>query len=308
MDTLRIGYLSTMYHTAHIIKELGWVEKYTGAASQWQLFGTGPAMVEAFGAGIIDIGYIGLPPAMIAIGKDIPLKCIGGGHVEGTVMIARQGVAAAVTDQDIPAVLKQFEGSRLGSPARGSIHDVLIRHLIETYGLVQTEVANYPWADLIPEAINEGEICGAVGTPPLAVLASKWYDHSIIIPPALLWPFNPSYGIVVRKDMLGRPNLLEQFLSIHEQACNFIREKPHEASKVVAHAVKIVGTDFIREVFAISPRYCASVPPEYIDATMRFIPVLQQMGYLEGDLSQDDVFELSLIEKVHPEGQHYKKS
>ena len=171
MKGLRIGYLSTMYHTSNVIKGLKWVEEFLDAEPEWILFGTGPSMVEAFKAGAIDIGYIGLPPAMIGVGKGGPLKCIGGGHVEGTVMIGRGGLSSLSDSGEILPVLEQFEGKNIGSPSRGSIHDVIIRFLIKRYGIGQVEIINYPWADLIPEAIREGEIDGAVGTPPLAVLA-----------------------------------------------------------------------------------------------------------------------------------------
>ena len=65
MQVLRIGYLSTMYHTSHIIKQLKWVEKFLSLKADWQLFGTGPSMVEAFAAGVIDLGYIELEEIVI---------------------------------------------------------------------------------------------------------------------------------------------------------------------------------------------------------------------------------------------------
>ena len=80
MKHLNIGYLSTMYHTSHIIKNEEWVEQYLDIKPEWKLFPTGPAMVEAFAATHIDIGYIGLPPAMIGMEKGIPIQCIAGGH------------------------------------------------------------------------------------------------------------------------------------------------------------------------------------------------------------------------------------
>ena len=86
MKQFTIGYLSTMYHTSHLIRAQGWIEKELKLFPEWVLFPTGPAMVEAFAAGSIDLGYIGLPPAMIGIDKGVPLVCIAGGHVEGTVM------------------------------------------------------------------------------------------------------------------------------------------------------------------------------------------------------------------------------
>jgi NitT/TauT family transport system substrate-binding protein len=73
MKTVRIGYLSTIYHTAHILKRSAWLDGL-GVSSSWRLFGTGPAMVEAFAAGEIELGYIGLPPAMIGIDRGVPLR------------------------------------------------------------------------------------------------------------------------------------------------------------------------------------------------------------------------------------------
>jgi NitT/TauT family transport system substrate-binding protein len=294
-----------MYHTSHILKRLKWIEKHLNVTPEWNLFGTGPAIIEAFKLGSIDIGYIGLPPAIIGIGKRIGLKCVAGGHVEGTVLIGKQGCLSSEEGKNILPALKQFEGRKIGSPAKGSIHDVIIRFLIKKHGLNNVDVKNYPWADLIPDAINEGEIHGAVGTPPLAVLAKKWYGHCIVIPPSFIWPFNPSYGIVVKEDISGKKNILEDFLILHEKACNLIIQKPEEAAQAVAEELKVVDKNFILEVFAVSPRYCASVPEEYIGSAMKFIPVLQDLGYLENSLTREDIFDLSFIKNVHPEPHHY---
>lgn len=294
-----------MYHTSHILKGLKWVEEFLHVDPDWLLFGTGPAMVEAFKEGRIDIGYIGLPPAMIGIAKGLPLKCIAGGHVEGTVMIAREGFTKAASRDDVGSILKQFEGRKVGAPAHGSIHDVIIRFLIKKHNIRQVEVVNYPWADLIPEAMQEGVIDGAVGTPPLAVLARTWYCSTLIIPPAYLWPFNPSYGIVVKGDMLTQEALLEGFLKLHEKACNLITQKPGYAAQAIAREVKVVDQIFVMNIFSVSPRYCASLPQEYIDATLAFVPALNEMGYMRHDLTVDDIFEQSFIKKVHPESHHY---
>jgi len=301
---LKIGYLSTMYHTSHIIKKEGWVEKSLKIKTEWKLFPTGPAMVEAFAATKIDIGYIGLPPAMIGMEKGIPIKCIAGGHVEGTVMIAPDNYQSFNELHDIDQVLKQFQGKNLGSPTRGSIHDVIIRNLIDK----QKEniyIKNFSWADLIPEAFDNGEIAGAVGTPPLAVVCAQECGTKITITPHKLWPYNPSYGIVVRKELFTEKPLLEEFLKLHENACNLIREKPLEAASIISDAVKVVDSSFVIKVFQISPKYCASLPKTYIDSTMKFVAVLNQLGYIKNDLAEEDIFDLSTIHKIHPEPDHY---
>ena len=57
--------------------------------------------------------------------------------------------------------------------------------------------------------------------------------------------------------------------------------------------------------YKISPKYCASLPEAYINSTLKFIPVLQNLGYMQGNLKEEDIFELKFIEKTHPEPAHY---
>lgn len=304
LDQFRIGYLSTMYHTSHIIKKEGWVEKDLKIKPEWHLFPTGPAMVEAFAATTIDIGYIGLPPAMIGMEKGVPIQCIAGGHVEGTVMMAPDNYRSLNDLHDISQVLKQFTGKSLGTPTRGSIHDVIIRHLIDQHQ-ESIDIRNFSWADLIPEAFDNGEIAGAVGTPPLAVVCAQECGTKMTIPPHALWPYNPSYGIVVRKEWFRENPLLEEFLKLHEQACNLIRDNPQEAASIVSDAVKVVDSSFVIKVFQISPKYCASLPKTYIDSTMKFVTVLNQLGYIKKDLAEEDIFDRTTIDNIHPEPAHY---
>ena len=81
-SSITIGHLSTFYHTSFILEGTDWLQK-AGLDVTWKLFASGPDMVRAFENKEIDLGYIGLPPAIIGIARGLPLKCIAGGHVEG---------------------------------------------------------------------------------------------------------------------------------------------------------------------------------------------------------------------------------
>jgi NitT/TauT family transport system substrate-binding protein len=242
---------------------------------------------------------------MIGIGRGLPLVCVAGGHCEGTVMVGSGDMRADRECESTAETLQQFRGRKIGTPSQGSIHDIIIRNLLAECGLDTDCVVNYPWADLIAEDARNKKLSGAVGTPPLAVMCRKWYAMKTILPPETLWPYNPSYGIAVHNRMLAEGRLLSDFLSLHENACNMIRLKPEKAAAVIAGPLKVVDAEFIQDVFAVSPRYCASLPQEYIDSTMKFVPVLQKMGHVKEALSADQVFNLCLIEKTHPEPQHY---
>jgi len=305
---LRIGHLSTFYHTSFILMGTQWLEDKLGITVKWNMFGGGPAIVDAFSRGEVDIGYIGLPPVMIGIDRGVPIICVGGGHVEGTVMIAPHGCSTLEdVGGDTASVLEQFRGGVIGCPPSGSIHDVIIRNLLENHDLDGSiEVRNFQWADFIPDALSDGQVDAAIGTPPLSVVSASVCGTKVVIPPSKLWPFNPSYGIIVSRELLrDQCGLVEDFLRLHEDASNLIRDEPGRAARVVSGLVEVVDSDFILQTCKVSPKYCAGLPREYINSTMAFVPVLRNLGYIGNELDEGDVFDRTVIEKVHPGKHHY---
>lgn len=301
--TITIGHLSTVYHTSFILMGTDWLAR-AGIRADWKLFASGPDIVEAFANEEIDLAYIGLPPAIIGIDRGIPIICVAGGHVEGTVMIARHEFGTLDEVKNINAVLSQFEGKVIGSPPKGSIHDVIINNAIEQAGL-DIQVKNFPWTDFVLEALVDGDIDAAVGTPSLAVAAARANGARIIIPPDALWPSNPSYGIVVRKELLDFPDEITGFLELHEKASNFIREKPGEAARIVSILTGIVDEDFVMEAYRVSPKYCASLSRDFVDSTMAFLPVLRRLKYISRNLSESEIFKRAFIDMVHKGPSHY---
>ncbi len=308
MDTpkpINIGHLSTVYHTSFILMGTDWLEK-AGIHANWKLFASGPDIVSAFANEEIDIGYLGLPPAIIGIDRGVPIICIAGGHVEGTVLIAQKEYSTLEEMKDTNAVLAQFEGKVIGSPPEGSIHDVIVNNAIEKAKL-NIKVKNFAWTDFVLEALVDGEIEAAVGTPSLAVAAARACGAKIVIPPHVLWQNNPSYGIVIRKELAQAPDVILGFLEMHEKASNFIRANPVEAARIVSELTGIVDESFVLEAYGISPKYCASLSREFVSATMAFVPVLQRLKYIFRKIPESEIFEPSFIKKVHTEKPHYNQ-
>jgi len=308
MKGVRIGYLSTTYHTSFILIGTEWIEKRMGTSAEWRLFPTGPEMMKAFAKGELDVGYIGLPPAIIGIDKGFPVKCVAGGHMEGTIFTAKKDFKALKELGSVEATLSQFKGKTIGTPTKGSIHDVIIRNLIDKSGLKdEITVRNFAWADQILQAMEDGEVDVGVGTPPLAVLASRLLNAKIIMPPHVMWPHNPSYGIVAIIEMMKTASqTLEGFLKLHEEACNLIRTRPQEAAGIAAKTIGMVEKDFVLEVYAVSPKYCASLPKEYVNSTLAFVPFLLRTGYISSSLSEGDIFDAGIVERIHLEKPHYE--
>lgn len=260
-------------------------------------------MKESFVSNDIDLGYIGLPPVMIGIEKGLEVKCIGGGHVEGSVIVASKSYKTFNELGSINEVLKQFEGKSIGAPSKGCIHDVIIRELTKDFDI---KIKNFKWADFMLDEIDDGEIAASIGTPSFSTLALKRLDSNIIIPPFNLWPYNPSYGIVARNEIIDNfPEFIIDFLKAHEDASNLIRNEPDSAAEIAVDEIEVLSKDFVLKTYNISPKYCASIPKEYIKSTLKFVPVLKNLGYINSDLKEEDIFDTRFIEEIHPEPSHY---
>src|SRR5574337_986093 len=304
---LRIGHLSTFYHTAIILMARQDTDDRLEGKAEWFLFGTGPAIMQAFKRGDLDLAYIGLPPAIIGIDQGIEVICVAGGHVEGTVMAGKAQWTGYPDTVDLGAVLRQFQGRKIGVPGAGSIHDVILKDSIARHGLErEIEIVNFPWADLVTEAVVNDDVAAAFGTPALAVAISRFAGGKILYPSFRLWPNNPSYGIVVDARYADRkPEMVERFLGLHEEATAFIRRRPAEAARMIADYVGVVDEGFVLDTLGVSPKYCAQLTEGYIASTMKFVPVLRKMGYIKSEVSREKIFSRDLIDKVHPEKDHY---
>jgi NitT/TauT family transport system substrate-binding protein len=278
------------------------------AEIEWKLFGTGPAIVNAFEKKEIDLAYLGLPPAIIGIARGVPIVCVAGGHIEGTVVCGKNRYRGYPELRGLGDILKQFIGMTIGVPGKGSIHDVILQQSIRNAGLgTSVSVRNFAWADMVLEAIIKDEVAAAFGTPALGVAIMRYADGIILYPPSLLWPNNPSYGILVDKAFLrDHPVLIEQFLRSHEAATESIRNHPAEAAEAIARHIGFIDASFVTETFSLSPHYCAQLTGEYIASTMDFVKMLHSLGYIRRTISSDDIFDRSLISRVHPEPAHYR--
>jgi NitT/TauT family transport system substrate-binding protein len=304
---LRIGYLSTFYHTSVLMIARDTYSGDTGIEPEWRLYGTGPAIVEAFQKKELDMAYIGLPPAIIGIDNGATVRCIAGGHVEGTVISGKDHFKGFPEIGSLEEILKQFISLSIGVPGKGSIHDVILSDILHRYNLGNDiEVINFQWADQVLEAMHKGEVSAAVGTPALAAAVKRFARGKMIYPPSRLWPNNPSYGILAEQAFLeSERTLAERFLALHEEAAAFLRNSPDEAAGIIADSVGVVDKDLVIETLSISPKYCACITDEYIASTMQFVKVLKSLGYIRRDISSEEIFDTSLIRKVHPERAHY---
>lgn len=307
---LKIGHLSTAYHTNFILMGDDKLEKDLKIKVKWFLFGTGPLMVEAFKNGELDVGYMGLPPAIIGIDKGVPIKCVAGGHVEGTIMIGKQNhKPISQLDDNIYETLLQFKGHSIGTPSVGSIHDAILSYYLEKYNLKNDIIVkNYKQAEFIAIDMQRGILEGGVGTPALAVFAETILNSLLIIPARYLLANNPSYGIFFHENLIeDYPELVSTFLQHHKKASFLLRESQNKAAEIISRTFTILNNNkqYVKAVLEISPKYCVALSEGYLKSTEGFINTMHKLGYIKEKLTRDKIFNFKFVKEVHPEVEHY---
>ncbi|TFG23963.1 MAG: ABC transporter substrate-binding protein [Promethearchaeota archaeon] len=307
-EKLNIGHLSTAYHTNFILMANKDLRKDLKCELNWILFGTGPAMVEAFKKGELDIGYMGLPPAIVSIDQGAAIKCVAGGHVEGTIMVSKiEYKNLNEFNGNILNVLSQFRGKSVGVTSKGSIHEVILSYYLNKFNLNnQIQVNYYKQAEFIALDMKKDIIEAGVGTPALAVFASTFLNSHIIIPPNKLWEDNPSYGIFCSEDLIDKyPEIIIKFLTHHKKASKLLRMNPSVAAKKIAKTFEIINKNYAKSVIEVSPKYCIALSDGYVKSTMEFVKTLYKLGYIKHDLDRDKIFHFNFIHQVHLEEEHY---
>ena len=310
LKELNIGHLSTAYHSNWIIMGNDELEKDLNMKVNWSLFGTGPLMIEAFKQEKLDLGYMGLPPALIGIDNGVPIKCVAGGHVEGTIMIGKKNhKPISLVNNDMGKVLEQFKGKIIGTPSVGSIHDAILNFYLEKHELKdKVTVKNYKQAEYIATDMEKDLVDGGVGTPALAVFAQTILDSHLIVPPDCFLPNNPSYGIFFHENLIeNNPEMVIKFLEHHKKASQLLRDDQDKAAEIISKTFTILNNNrqYAKDVLEISPKYCISLSEGYLKSTEGFVNTMHTLGYIKEKLTSSEIFTYDFVEQVHPEKDHY---
>ena len=87
------------YAAVYVVEKMNLLEKYLpGAEAEWSSFGGGAAITEALIGGHLDVGFMGIPPAVVAIDKGADLKIALGVSVPPNALIVKEERLKSIAD------------------------------------------------------------------------------------------------------------------------------------------------------------------------------------------------------------------
>ncbi len=244
--TLRLGYFATVTHapalvglaTGSLAEALGETELAP------QVFGAGPAAIEALNAGALDAAFIGPAPAITGFVQTDGegLRIVSGAAAGGAQLVVRPGLSS-------PADLR---GATLASPQLGSTQDVALRTWLRDQGIF-TDLRGGGDASITPTAsalalqlFRDSEIAGAWLPEPWASRVVIEAGGTVLVDEADLWPegrFPTTYLVVSAEYLAGSPEAVADLVRGLADTIEWIEADRRRAQGVVADSLRDLGLE-----------------------------------------------------------------
>ncbi|QGA84082.1 ABC-type nitrate/sulfonate/bicarbonate transport system, periplasmic component [Halomicrobium sp. LC1Hm] len=274
-----------------------------------QTFGGGPPLVQAYASGELDLAYVGISPGLVAIANGVASKVVAANVLEPNVMVGSEEFRAYWAEHGADA-FEQFRSDkgrrpRFATLPAGSTPDVFLRYWItEVLGLeldVIEIVGQSPSALQSTLSTGNADAGSAIEPVPTLLQANEDSDMAPFKYAGEIMPGQPGAVLQPSQSLVDdNPDLVRELVDIHTRATTFIQENREEAAGM---ASEVIGSDLLTESLAIrainSPASnFISNPKRIVEKSLVYNDFHQQLGSVDTDLSEGDVFDHSFYEEV----------
>jgi NitT/TauT family transport system substrate-binding protein len=311
--TLSLGTLNVFPMMQYfVIQQQGWYDDI-GPEIEPKTFGGGPPLVQAYASGSLDLAYVGISPGLVAIANGVGSKVVAANVVEPNVMVG-SAEWRRYWSRHGPDAFAQFRADKGRKPRfatlpAGSTPDVFLRFWITDrlgLDLDVVDIAGQSPSALQSTLASGGADAGSAIEPiptqlrndPNSTMEPFVYADEIMPgqPGAVL---QPSQSLVE-----DRPDLVEKLVDIHVRATEFIHENRDAAAGM---ASDVIGSDVLPSEMAAqainSPASnFISNPRRVVEKSLLYNDFHRDLGSVDRDLSEDDVFDHSFYDRVSDGG------
>ena len=284
--TIRIGYLPSDHDAALFVADArGYFEKEDLTIDLIK-YNNGNELMKAMESDEIDVGYVGVAPALYSIGNGGNSIIISSAQNEGS------GLVVSADSQITSAA--DLAGKNIAIPGEGSIQELLLSYYLNENGISNKDlkIKNVK-APKMNEALANGEIAGAMTFQPYVTIAES-NGNTLLASSSDILPNHPCCVVVASDNFIkDHEEDAEKVVSIHKKATKFINDniKKGKTSKVVEFLPSDIVQDQELEVTSLeSFPFTSGMSSNFKSNVMTFQQLEAAMGAIKNPLSQDQIF------------------
>lgn len=293
---IRVGYLSSdLHHISHFVakdpavgggqslyeKNGLQVEDAVGAPYE-----NGGVEMDRFAGGDIDVGLLGLPPAII--------KHLNAGTETSIVAQVNEIGSSVVVGKGVNK-LSDLAGKTVATPGHSSIQFFLLLTLAEKQGVdpSQMTLIDMPVKDM-QTRLEKGDIAGFVAWEPFPSEATVNGVGKVLATSQDIWPNHPDCVVVANRTFAQKsPDLVNRYMAAHNAAIQWINDalaKPDskEYGMLVDLGARFTGRSaaVVKEAFK-GIHYRTAVDSSFQDSFVQFTNKLIQYKIVPAEKLQE---------------------
>jgi NitT/TauT family transport system substrate-binding protein len=281
-DVVNIGYLPTDHDSALFVAEAKNWFKDNNINVNLVEFSSGGSLMVAIASGHIDLGYVGVPPALGSISKGIPVKIVSSVQNEGS------GIVVA-NDSNIHSI-EDLNHKNIVTPGTASIQNVLLTYALKQHGISKNNVSvsDSNVASMI-NALRTNKTDAIVAYEPYVTIPVEDGSGVEIASSHDILPNHPCCVMVAREDFIkNKKSTLKTILDIHENATKFIINNSDEAATLLPDT--IVKNVSVEQKSLKNIEFTYGLDDEYIDRVMNFINIEINLGFIKKSIPKEKIF------------------
>jgi NitT/TauT family transport system substrate-binding protein len=300
-DELTVAYMPIYPDLQYFVMEQEGYFDAVEATVTGREFTDGPAIIQAYGGGEIDVAMFGIVPSMIVVDRGIPAKVTAANITEPMAIMAHEDLQALWADHgsDAFAVWEEQRGRkfRFGTFPQGSVPDVLLRYWLQendvetsAVDIIEINGANAVW-----QAIATGEVDGTSIMEPVPTRAAA-EDVAVqtFRTAAEVMPGQPA-AVTLMSDEVRNDALGTQFLEQHVRATEFIQDNPEATAGIVEEGIGLPEDQALAALQG--PLSTFVTDPHAIESgTEIFAEFAAANGQTEQHLGLEEIFDYSVYE------------
>jgi NitT/TauT family transport system substrate-binding protein len=308
-DSLTLGTLNVFPMMQYfVIDQQGWYDDL-GPDIEVQTFGGGPPLVQAYASGNVDFAYVGISPGLVAIANGVASSVVAANVTEPNVMVGSGEFRSYWTDYGADA-FEQFRADKGRKPKfatlpAGSTPDVFLRYWItEVLGLsldVVEILGQSPSA--LQSTLSTGNADGGSAIEPVPTLLEENPDSDMkpFQYAGEIMPGQPGAVLQPSQQLLDEnPDFVQELVNVHVRATSFIHENRTTAAEMASEVIgsEILTADVATKAINSPASNFISNPQRVVDKSLVYNDFHQQLGSVDTDLAESDVFEHSYYQEA----------
>jgi len=266
------------YAPLTIMKEMGYLSEESSLDVEWKKLSNTAAIRESMLAGNVDLGFMAVPPFLIAEDKGMNWKIITG--------LSESPLGLMTNKENINSIQDLKSSDQIVLPQPGSVQHILLSMAAEREFAQadrfddQLITMNHP--DGMNALLSGQEVSAHFTSPPYIFMESSSRGIKKIL--SGREAFGGDFTFIVgvgRKEFYSRPELIEPFITSLNRAINFINQNPKQAAEILSKHYNLDTEKTLEYISWEGMKYS----PE-IKGIERFRDFLKKTGYLNSETAE----------------------